>query len=216
MTGRQNKAEVDIDEFDSFSDHLAIFDKRSQMMVATCRLNCSLFSSQFYTSQEFNCDQLLSQPGVKIELGRVCVHSEFRKGIIVILLWKAFASYMKKTNARFLFGCGSVSTTDPKEALLLCRYLEKENKMQKKFHVEPKGQYRSEELDLLLRDSYGDLSETEIESAQKLLPPLCRSYFDIGCFTPGLPAFDHEFKCIDFLTVLDVNELDPKVRRKMF
>ena len=38
----------DHDEFDKISDHLAIFDLKSNQMIATCRLNCSLFSNRFY------------------------------------------------------------------------------------------------------------------------------------------------------------------------
>jgi hypothetical protein len=37
----------------------------------------------------------------------------------------------------------------------------------------------------------------------------------MGCFVPGLPAFDREFKCFDFFTVLELDELAPKIRQKM-
>ena len=98
----------DHDEFDWVSDHIGIFDSKSDQMIATCRLNCSLFSNKFYSEQEFNCSQLIQQPQTKLEIGRVCVRREFRKGIVIMLLWRAIAQYMNKSQARFLFGCGSV------------------------------------------------------------------------------------------------------------
>jgi putative hemolysin len=184
-------------------------------MVATCRLNCSLFSNHFYSEQEFNCASLIKRPETKLEIGRVCVHRDFRKGIILMLLWRAIADYMAKTESRFLFGCGSVATEDPKEAVLLYRFLEDQNKIQNHFEISPTEKFRSIEFEQLLLDYKRALTPAESALAKNLLPPLCRSYFDIGCFTPCAPAFDRDFKCIDFLTILDVNKLSPLVRRKM-
>jgi putative hemolysin len=52
--------------------------------------------------------------------------------------------------------------------------------------------------------------------AEALLPPLCKSYFDIGCYAAGTPAIDYDFKCIDFLTILEKRTLEPTLRKKMF
>ena len=207
---------VDHDEFDFLSDHLAIFETKTNQMIATCRLNCSLFSNRFYSEQEFNCASLLNLVGTKMEIGRVCVQREFRKGIIVMLLWRAIAEYMKKSESRYLFGCGSVETLNAKDAVILYRYLEEEKKINLKLNITPTEKFRSVEFDRLLLEYQRPLQSTERQFAENLLPSLCRSYFDIGCFTPGAPAFDFDFKCIDFLTILDVNDLDRQVRRKMF
>lgn len=205
----------DHDEFDRLSDHLAIFDTKSNQIIATCRLNCSLFSNRFYSEQEFNCAPLISRPETKLEIGRVCVHRDFRKGIVIMLLWRAIAAYMEKTESRILFGCGSIATQDPTEAAILYRYLEEEGKIRPAFNISPSEKYRSVDFEKILSNYNRPLERTERAQAESLLPSLCRSYFDIGCFAPGAPAFDREFKCIDFLTILDVNELSPQIRKKM-
>lgn len=215
MIGHEPSHGEDQDEFDFLSDHLAIFNSKTNEMVATCRLNCSLFSHQFYSAEEFECEEILKIPEVKLEIGRVCVHREFRNSIVVMLLWRAIAAYMVKTKARFLFGCGSVSTLDSRQAVIVYRYLKEQGKVREDFKVSPKLKYRSSEFEKFNADFGRSLSEEESKEARKLLPSLCKSYFDIGCFTPGIPAFDREFKCIDFLTILDVNELSPRVRKKM-
>ena len=207
---------VDQDEFDAGADHLGIFDSKTQMLVATCRLNCSLFVNRFYSEQEFTCQELLKAEDVKVELGRVCVHSDYRKGIIIMLIWRALAAYMTKTNARYLFGCGSVMTESSVEADLLFRYLKEENKVRWTGQIQPTKNFRSEEFDHLLSQPVRPLTESEKTLAKSLLPALCQSYFDIGCYTPSPPAFDRDFKCIDFLTILDLQELSPQVRQKMF
>jgi putative hemolysin len=205
----------DIDEFDLLCDHLGIFDSKSNQMIATCRLNCSLFSKHFYSEQEFDCSVLIRRPETKLEIGRVCVHHEFRKGIVIMLLWRAIAEYMNKVGAKFLFGCGSVSTVDPTEAVIVYRFLEEQNKIRTHYGIKPTEKYRSPEFEKILTVFLRPLSQDERFRAEQLLPSLCRSYFDIGCFAPGPPAFDWEFKCIDFLTILDVSELSPQIRRKL-
>jgi putative hemolysin len=215
MIGHANTPGEDRDEFDHLSDHLAVFDTKTNQMIATCRLNCSLFSSQFYSEQEFQCSSLLQRPGTKLELGRVCVHKDFRKGIIIILLWRALAEYMNKTDTKILFGCGSVSTLDPQEAVVLYLYLKLQGKLREELGILPTPPYGSEEFEKLLSLRRAPLNAEEISHAESLLPSLCKSYFDIGCYTPGAPAFDHDFKCIDFLTVLESDQLSSRVRQKM-
>lgn len=215
IIGLPNTEGEDHDQFDFLADHLAIFDLKTKQMIATCRLNCSLFAKQFYSEQEFNCAELITEPETKLELGRVCVHRDFRKGIVIMLLWKALADYMSKTETRYLFGCGSVATLDPHESAILYRYLQQEGKVTLAFNINPTDKYRSRDFNICLAGVQRLLTDSERERAQKILPPLCRSYFDIGCYTPCAPAFDHDFKCIDFLTILDMTLLDPKVRHKM-
>ncbi len=216
MLGAEKKIGQDRDAFDSVSDHLAIFDKKNGHMIATCRLNCSLFSNQFYSAQEFSCEELIFSPGTKLEIGRVCVHPDYRRGHIVMILWRALANYMKKTDSQILFGCGSVMTEDPIMAVRLYQYLQEENKVRAQYNIKPRGRYHSKEFDLICSKVKDPLTQEQKFEAQSLLPSLCKSYFDIGCFTPGPPAFDSEFKCIDFLTILDKQDLDVRIRQKMF
>lgn len=215
MIGNIVPVGLDMDEFDQASDHLGIFDTSTNILIATCRLNCSLFSNIFYTQQEFYCAELIEKPDVKLEIGRVCVHRDYRKGIVVMLLWRAISEYMKKTQARFLFGCGSVPTLDPFAASVVYRFLKSQGKVRSDLGITPTADYRSNQFDDILKKSTDILKTEELVLAQTLWPSLCRSYFDIGCFTPSIPAFDHEFKCIDFLTVLDVQRMDPQLRRKL-
>jgi putative hemolysin len=205
----------DHDDYDHCADHLAIYDTKSNQMIATCRLNCSLFSNTFYSEQEFHCAPLIQRPETKVEIGRVCVHQDFRRGIIIMLLWKALAQYMSETESRFLFGCGSVSTLNPKDAVILYRYLESEGKINNTFNITPTEKYKSAEFERILLDNMGPLTPEKHSLAKSLLPSLCRSYFEMGCFSPGAPAFDSDFKCIDFLTILDMNNLSLQMQRKM-
>ncbi len=216
MVGAGKLVGEDHDEFDVASDHFGIFDTNSGQMIATCRLNCSLFSNYFYSEQEFHCKSLIEVPETKLEIGRVCVHRDHRRSIVIMLLWRAIAEYMKRSDTKYLFGCGSVMTEDPRQANILCRYLREEGRLRPIFDIFPTEKYRSAEFESLYFKDRELLFPQERVTAKELLPSLCKSYFDIGCFTPGPPAFDREFKCIDFLTILKVDELDHQFRQKMF
>jgi putative hemolysin len=215
MVGSLETQGFDHDEYDLVSDHLGIFDLKSGFMIATCRLNCSLFSNHFYTASEFQCTSLLSRNETKLEIGRVCVHPDFRRGIILILLWRAIAEYMGRTESKVLFGCSSVMTENVHDAALLYRYLRDEGKVRPDPFIRPSEKYHSQEFDVLVSNNIQKLTENERVFAKMALPALCRSYFDIGCYVASPPAFDKSFKCIDFLTVLESDELNARVKRKM-
>ena len=215
MLGQTESDNLDQDQFDEFADHLIITDNDKNVVAATCRINHSSFCKHFYTEQEFSIQPLLENSLNKMEIGRVCINSEYRKGAVIILLWKAIAAYLKTSNTDILFGCGSVKTEDPKLALILFKYLKLTNKVSLLENIHPIGQYRSKIFEIELEKNKSELAYEEVSIAKSLLPPLCKAYFDIGCFVPCAPAFDSDFKCIDFLTVLKVKNLDAKIRQKM-
>jgi putative hemolysin len=203
----------DFDEFDAFSHHLGIFNLKSGQMTATCRLNCSTFSQRFYSEQEFQCATLIRRPENKLEIGRVCVHKDYRTSGMILILWRAIAQYMVKTQSTILFGCGSVLTLDPLEAVILYKHLEQQGKIIAN-QVIPTAKYRCKDFDLQLQNFTRALTREEELHAESLIPSLCKFYLNIGCKIAGIPAFDREFKCIDFLTILETNDLNPKLQAK--
>lgn len=207
---------IDFDEFDEGASHLGVFDNASGEMIATCRLICSAYTRKFYSEQEFHCDELLSGPCVKLEIGRVCVRKDFRNSIVMGVLWRGIAEFIKASESEILFGCGSIFTTDPKEAAILYTYFKETGKLLDEEVAQPKGKYRSVEFNEFVKNTTRKLTDREKTFSANLIPPLCRSYFEMGCRIAGPPAFDHDLKCIDFLTILDLEELSPRVRRRMF
>jgi putative hemolysin len=49
-----------------------------------------------------------------------------------------------------------------------------------------------------------------------VLPPLFKVYLDMGAKVCSEPAIDREFGVVDFLIVLDVENLDVRTQRRMF
>ncbi|MNJ93335.1 hypothetical protein D3C87_110140 [compost metagenome] len=208
MIGKSREQGIDVDEYDFDCDHLIIIDKKSGKIVGTYRMNCSLFGRDFYSAREFNISKIMSHPGVKLELGRACIHKDFRRGIVISLLWRGIADYMVATQAQLLFGCASIKTQDPRQAALLYRHFVQEGRVTEDFLAPPTMSYGMPGFDLWVRSQPAELTSEEKVEAETLLPPLCRAYMKVGAFVGGAPAWDWEFKCIDFLTILRRDDLN--------
>jgi putative hemolysin len=213
MIGKSKLNGIDVDEFDFICDHLIIKDKRTRAIVGTYRMNCSLFSDSFYSANEFDIEKILKKPGIKLELGRACIQKDFRRGAVISLLWKGIALYMAKSNADVLFGCASVKTESPREAALLYRYFESQNCFRQEYFCPPKLKYSMPMIDLWIQ-SFGPLSAEEIKEAQESIPSLCQAYLNAGACLGGEPAYDREYKCIDFLTIMEKENLNKSLWKK--
>jgi len=205
---------IDLDEFDAACDHLMIIDKKTNTCVGTYRLNCSRFNDNFYSATEFQMDAIAALPGVKLELGRACVHKDFRKGVILTLLWRGLSEYVKATGTAFMFGCSSVKTMDPLEIAVIQHYLMTHYPSDPSCRVTPLDAYRIRALPLYLKLIETLDVRTIEEHAHKLVPALLSSYLRAGAVICGEAALDKEFKCADFFTLLDMSKTSQQAARK--
>lgn len=205
---------VDIDKLDYVCDHLMIYDKRSQRTIGTYRLNSSLYNDSFYSAAEFDLGKLLDLEGNKLELGRACIEKEFRTGVVIALLWRGIAEYIQRTETKILFGCGSIKTMEPLEIGLLTKHFTDNGQLTYEFGVTPTKKYKVKQLTRVL--DYIDTHRYEYvpEEVEKLVPPLFQSYIRMGAKICGEPAIDRDFNCIDFLTVVKMDEMNPAIREK--
>lgn len=199
--------QLDMDRFDFFCDHLVIVDNRTAEMVGTYRLNASTFSNDFYTETEFHFDSVRNLPGHKLELGRACVKDGYRNGITLTLMWKGVLAYMQETGCRYLFGCSSVKTVEPEEIRALYQYMITKHRFPGLHNVRPRRAFRVRKLN-------GNGPPWSDEEIADLIPPLLQFYLKCGAGICGEPALDNAFKCIDFLTVLDLYEINRDIGKK--
>jgi putative hemolysin len=208
------KVGLDIDKFDRSFDHLYIAHKPTNQIVGTYRLRASTEMLRSYTALEFQLEALNHMEGPFLELGRACVHKEFRKGVVMSLLFRGLAEYMNKSDAKILFGCSSVKTQDPREAALVHSYLRDENHLRDDFEISPTIAFEMPMLDYWL-DVYSDPLRMEWkEEARKLIPTLVHSYLKMGAKIASEPAFDRDYSCIDLLTVLNKEDLAASLVRR--
>lgn len=218
---------VDIDRLDEVCDHLMIIDRRQTetganpadtssqgKVVGTYRLNSSRFTDTFYSAGEFHIDRLLGLPGYKLELGRACIDKAHRNGVIIALLWRGIADYITATQTKVLFGCGSIKTMDPLEIGLITHYMKTEGLLTEEWGVQPTKKFKMKPLSRMLEYIEANPYVYNRDQMAKRLPPLFGSYLKANAVVAGEPALDREFRCIDFLTVLKVDEMNPLFKGK--
>ena len=208
--GREAPHGLDVDDLDFEADHLLIIDKRNGETVGTYRLLCTRFCENFYSENEFQMEGFLSTPWVKLELGRACIHRDYRDGNTIDLLWKGLARYIELSQAHYLFGCASIRTEDPAVVSGLVKYIEGKYGEGEDFGIQPTPDY--------VLTGYDSVIPKEMSPAEckELIPPLLRSYLHAGAKIYGAPSWDRSFNCVDLLTILRVRDLNPKFRSRFF
>ncbi len=200
----------DIDEYDILSDHLLLIDKEKNEVIGTYRFNSNLFSNAFYSEKEFNIFNILTLPGIKLELGRACIHKSYRNGTALSLLWTGLVKYIKEIKADYLFGCSSFNLPDLKAVAQLYKYFKEFNFVEtQKMMVFPKGKYKIKDLDIFSMQIENS-ERKEYLLSQRFIPGLVKGYISAGARICGEPIYDPDFNCYDYFTFLDLKQLDEK------
>jgi putative hemolysin len=212
LTGRFFPYDVDMHDF--FCDHLIVKDKTTNKIVACYRLLHSSFEDRikgYYSEGEFRIDDFLQKPGVKLELGRACVHKDYRSGSVIGLLWRGLCDYAKKAHVDYLFGCTSLTRSFFEKLPQVLRYLQDKDAFIDDFYVGIRPKYRIEshlhlELDLVPAQTAENLS--------KALPSLMNMYLMAGAKVSRQLAYDKEMDCLDIFTILEFKKLPPAFERR--
>lgn len=204
---------IDVDKFDILFDHLAIIDKKTDKPVGTYRLNCTKFNDKFYSAKEFKMKSIKDLQGEKIELGRACVHPDYRNGATISALWKGLGAYMNATGSRYMFGCSSIHADDSFQMALIHHWA-KEYMDSDHSEVRPRKKFRDQKFAATLEKTAEDRFAPFREAAVNLVPPLLLSYLKAGGSICGTPAQDKAFRCYDYLTLIDREKMDKGFVRK--
>lgn len=209
-TGITDDHNLDLDDFDSLCDHLVIRSNTTGEICGTYRMLSSEHTSSFYSEGEFSLDSFKSASGVKLELGRACIHPEHRNGAVIDLLWRGIGEYAKMTNASYLFGCSSVMTVSPVMAKAIFKTMKANSMTSEEFSIRPTSKYRMSFSGITGEDFF------EEKFIMSQIPSLLRSYINAGAKVFGKPALDKDFQCIDFLTILNLKELNSSYEKRYF
>jgi len=200
-----DRSGLDHDRFDWVCDHLMVRDITSGKLVGTYRMQTGYRAKGnlgYYSEQLFDFRPFEPIRGETLELGRACVHRDYRNTTALSMLWKGIASYAVLCNARYLVGCSSITSQDEREGMALYYALKEKYLAETSLRTEPKPEFRCNN------------SETLTEPPRP--PRLFRAYLDNSARLCGPPAIDRDFKTIDFLTLMDLKDLPDRVRARFF
>lgn len=191
-----------------------IIHKPTKEVVGTYRLNLSTHFETFYTNQEFSLGNFPNASANMLELGRACIEKNHRRGIVISLLWKGIAEYMNLSKAETLFGCSSVKVTEARESALIYTYLSNKDHLDLSYGAKPRASYSVPQLNIWLEYFEKNYNESLHEEAEALIPSLLKSYLKMGAKIIAEPALDEDFNCIDFLTLLNREDLTQVAEKK--
>ncbi len=196
---------LDRDRFDFICDHLIVRDAATGKLAGTYRMQSGYRARGnlgYYGEEFFDFSPFEAMRAEILELGRACVHQEYRNTNVLQMLWKGIARYAVSCRARYLIGCSSLSSQNEDEGIALYQAL------REKYLVAP-----------LLRTNPVEARKCKSSGTPAALPRpprLFRAYLDISARICGPPAIDREFKTIDFLTLVDLQALPERVRTRFF
>ena len=195
----------DIDPFDSFCDHLMVRDLESGKLVGTYRLQTGEVARRtlgYYGNQRFDFSVYDRVRKHVLELGRACVHIDYRNIMVLHALWKGIAVYATRQESRYLIGCSSISSQDENYGVAMY------DSLKEKYLVAPS---------LRTAPQPGHECHSTGAAVEVSRPPrLFRAYLEISGRICGPPAIDREFKTIDFLTLVDLANLPDRVLTRFF
>ncbi len=193
---------MDRDRFDAVCDHLIVEEKATGAIIGTYRLQMGDVAGRnygYYSEQEFCFGPYEAMRGQIVELGRACIHRDHRSSEVLHLLWRGIARYSLANGGRYMMGCCSLNSQDATMGHAVYESL-------RNCMVEPG-------LRTVATQAYA-LPRPEAEFVEERAPKLLRAYLTIGAKICSEPAIDREFSTIDFLTLLDLQTLHPRVAQR--
>jgi len=192
----------DTDQFDGVCDHLIVEHAATGKIVGTYRVQTGAMASAnagFYSEREFDFLAYKLLGSSLIELGRACVHRDHRSSDVLYLLWRGIAQYAIHNGGRYLIGCSSLTSQDPAHGTAVYQAMP-EHLAAPQLRTTPQPTFA--------------MPLASPENASNKIPKLLRAYLAVGAKICGPPAIDREFKTTDFLTLMDLEALHPRVRAR--
>ena len=190
---------LDYDEFDSYCDHLVVYDNVNAKIVGYTRLlnqDQAKYLGRFYSESEFILDQVLALPGRFLEIGRTCVDPDYRGGAVLTTLWSALVQYALEGEFNYLLGCASITPGVSGYAIdAVYRAIDAKNIAAPELQVKP------------LIPVPKALRCQRDESG---IPPLLKAYLRFGALVCGEPYWDEDFNCMDLFVLLPLDQLQER------
>ena len=196
----------DVDVFDDYCEHLLVRDVATGAVVGTYRVLTPTQAARVgstYSDTEFDLVRLRAVRDQMVELGRSCVHPNYRNGGVIMTLWGALGEFMVRNNYETVIGCASIpmlhnGIVSGDVAASIWEKLRQTHLAPVEYQVRPR-------LPLPLDKANGSL---DVE-----IPALIKGYLRTGAKVLGPPAWDPEFNTADLPMIMHFKGLPDRYRK---
>ena len=198
------------DDLDPRFDHLLLFDRArpGAPAVGVYRLmrdDMLAPGESFYSSGEYDLSVLTGSGRRLLELGRSCVHADYRGGPALMLLWKGLLDYVDRHRIEVMFGVASFHGTDVAPLAPALSHLHQCHLAPPELRVRALPEH-FQRMDLIAAD------EIDRVAAMRSVPALIKAYLRIGGYVGEGAYIDLPFNTTDVCIVVDIARVPEKMR----
>ncbi|MFK7753499.1 MAG: GNAT family N-acetyltransferase [Sedimentitalea sp.] len=200
---------LESDRFDRFFDHLLVYDTATEQAVGGYRLlrsDQARAAGQFYSEDEYDLGPLKASGKRLLELGRSCLHRDYRGGMAMFHLWNGLAQYVDTHQIDVLFGVASFHGTDVGKLALPLSFLHHHHLAPPELRVRALPE-QFQAMDLIAE------GRLDRKAAMVQTPALIKAYLRLGGYVGLGACIDHAFNTTDVCLVIDTARMNQRQRR---
>jgi L-ornithine Nalpha-acyltransferase len=192
------------DRFDAFADHMLVIDETNDRLAGVYRLlrdDQARAAGQFYSEDEYDLSVLKSPDRRLLELGRSCLHPDYRATPAMYHLWSGLAEYVARHDIGILFGVASFHGTDPDALAQPLSLLHHNHLAPPDLRVRAHARH-FQPMDLIA------LPALDRRRATLQVPALIKAYLRLGGSVGEGAYVDHDFNTVDVCLVMDTARMN--------
>lgn len=202
-------AGLEKDRFDPYFDHMLAYDDHTGEIIGVYRMlpgERAAELGQFYSEDEYDLTVLKNSGRKLLELGRSCLHPDYRGGTAMYHLWNGLAAYVAERDIEVLFGVASFHGTD---VTTLAQPLS----MLHHNHLAPPELRVRAQPDVFQSMDLVKPEALDRRAAMVQVPALIKAYLRLGGFVGEGAFIDHTFNTTDVCLILDTTRMNERQRR---
>lgn len=205
-----HEAGLERDRFDPFFDHLILFDDAAEgRVVGVYRMLRAAKAEEagaFYSEDEYDLAPLKATGRRLLELGRSCVHVDYRGGPAMYHLWNGLAAYVAEHGIDIMFGVASFHGTDVDALAAPLSLLHHRHLAPAPLRVTARPPHRAE-MNRLGPD------QIDRRAAMVQMPALIKAYLRLGGVVGAGAFVDHCFNTTDVCLIMDTAAMSMRQKR---
>ncbi|MBV0911910.1 GNAT family N-acetyltransferase [Anianabacter salinae] len=199
----------DADDFDAVCDHVLVEEVKTGRLVCCFRLLPLPRGTEIgrsYSAQYYNLSALEAFDGPMVEMGRFCIHPDYKDPDILRVAWGAMTRYVDEQGVEMLFGCSSFHGTETENYLDAFAML-------KERHLAPKLWLPKVKAPNVFRFARRLRRKPDAKRAMLTMPPLLRTYLVMGGWVSDHAVVDRDLNTLHVFTGLEIRAIPPARQR---
>lgn len=204
-------AGMDEDRFDDLCLHVLVEQAATGALVCCFRILPLAGGAQItrsYSAQFYDLSALVPFAGPIVEIGRFCIHPDWRDPDILRVAWAELTAYVDTHEVTMLFGCSSFAGTDA------ARYLDAFAMLRDR-HLAPRRWGPRIKAPLVYRYAQAvGRHKPDARAGLRGMPPLLRTYLGMGGWVSDHAVIDRQLNTLHVFTGVEIATI-PAARKRL-